>query len=320
MTGKSAFLGSERPGADPARALFHVIPAPLETSVSYGGGTSRGPGAILEASNYLELWDGESLPADAGIYTAPAVDCSAGTEAALEGIRAACEEAFAAGAVPVVLGGEHTVTLGALRAAADRFHAAEVGIVQFDAHADLRDTYHGDSLSHACVMRRGMDLGFRLFQAGVRSLSEEDIACRDRYGICRLDAREAAGYGASSAAAAGEPAGPAAPLANTPVPAAAVPVTALALPGDFPRLVYLTFDVDGFDPSVISATGTPEPGGLLWYQALAMIESVAASGRRIVGFDVVELAPDPASRPSDFTAARLVYNIMGIVSRAADSS
>lgn len=298
MTGK--FLGSERPGTDPVRALFHVIPAPLETSVSYGGGTSRGPGAILEASNYLELWDGESVPADAGIYTAPAVDCSAGTEAALEGIRAACEEAFAAGAVPVVLGGEHTVTLGALRAAADRFGAAEVGIVQFDAHADLRDTYHGDSLSHACVMRRGMDLGFRLFQAGVRSLSEEDIACRDRYGICRLDAREAAGYGASSAAA--------------------VPVTALALPGDFPRLVYLTFDVDGFDPSVISATGTPEPGGLLWYQALAMIESVAASGRRIVGFDVVELAPDPASRPSDFTAARLVYNIMGIVSRAAGSS
>jgi len=168
-----------------------------------------------------------------------------------------------------------------------------VGVVQFDAHGDLRDSYQGDVLSHACVMRRGLDLGFRLFQVGQRSLSLEDIECRKRFGIPHLDAREAAGFG---------PAGKA--------------VTALPLPADFPRLVYLTFDVDGLDPSVIPATGTPEPGGLGWYQSLAMIESVLASGRGIVGFDVVELAPDGTSRPSEFAAARLVYEIMGVVERA----
>ncbi len=288
-----AFLASERPNADPAKAFFHVVPAPLEASVSYGGGAAKGPAAIIEASNYLELWDGASVPADAGIHTAAAVDCSRGTEEALEGIRAAVARAYAAGAVPVLLGGEHTVTCGALRATAEAFGAAEVGIVQFDAHGDLRDSYHGDSLSHACVMRRGLDLGFRLFQVGQRSLSAEDIECRRRFGIPHLDAREAAGLG---------------PGGN--------PVTVLSLPADFPRLVYLSFDVDGLDPSVIPATGTPEPGGLGWYQSLAMIESVAASGRRIVGFDVVELAPDGTSRPSEFAAARLVYDIMGIAERA----
>lgn len=304
MSDRPRFLTSEQPEVDPGKAFFHVIPAPLESSVSYGGGTARGPEAILEASNYLELWDGRSVPADSGIYTAPAVDCSAGTEAALDGIRAAAGKAFAAGAVPVILGGEHTVTYGALQAAAETYGSEKVGIVQFDAHGDLRDSYHGDRLSHACVMRRGIDLGFKLFQAGVRSLSLEDIACRKKYRISYLDAREAAGWNAPGN-------GPASP-AITPVP-----VTALTLPDDFPHLVYLTFDVDGLDPSIIPATGTPEPGGLDWYQALAMIESAASSGRKIIGFDVVELAPDASSRSSDYAAARLVYNIMGIIARAA---
>jgi agmatinase len=297
------FLASEQPNIDPGKALFHVIPAPLERSVSYGGGTSRGPEAILEASNYLELWDGRSVPADSGIYTLPAVDCRPGTEAALEGIRTAAEAALGAGAVPALLGGEHTVTLGALRAVAAVFGAEKVGIVQFDAHGDLRDSYHGDPLSHACVMRRGLDLGFKLFQAGMRSLSEEDLLCRKKYGIPYIDAPEAAGWGGSQK----DPS------------LAGMPLSALPLPENFPPLVYLTFDVDGLDPSIIPATGTPEPGGLGWYQALGMIESVAASGRKIIGFDVVELAPDAASRASEFAAARLVYNIMGIIARGSGS-
>jgi len=309
MNTSPAFLSAERPNADPSKAFFHVIPAPLEASVSYGGGAAKGPAAIIEASNYLELWDGSSVPADAGIHTSAAVNCSRGAEEALEGIRGAAARAYAAGAVPVLLGGEHTVTLGALRATAEAFGADKVGIVQFDAHGDLRDSYHGDPLSHACVMRRGLDLGFALFQVGQRSLSGEDIECRRRFGIPHLDAREAAGFG-PAAGGSGEHPYPEAGVRT------AVPVTALPLPVDFPRLVYLTFDLAGLDPSVIPATGTPEPGGLGWYQSLAMIESIAASGRRIVGFDVVERAPDGASRPSEFAAARLVYDIMGIVERA----
>jgi agmatinase len=300
MNSCPAFLESERPNAAPDLAAFHVIPVPMEMGISYGRGTSEGPAAILEASTHLEVWDGEGIPVDSGIHTAEFVDCSGGVQDVLGRIEAAVRAAFGAEAIPVLLGGEHTVSLGALEATAGVFGAGKVGIVQFDAHADLRDSYGGNPYSHACVMRRGVELGFPLFQVGVRSLSPEEVEFRARHRIPCLDAREAAGYGAARSgrkAADGQP------------------VRVIELPGDFPDLVYLSFDVDGLDPSIVPSTGTPEPGGLGWYQALSMIESVVASGRRIVGFDVVELAPDPGSRMSDFTCARLVYDIMGIAIR-----
>ena len=285
---RAAFLDSERPNAEAADALFHLIPVPWERSVSYGRGAAFGPAAIIEASRQLEVWTGRDLPLDRGIHSLPPINCRGGVETVLGRIEKTVRAALELGKLPVLLGGEHTVSLGAFRAL-----PKSTGLVQIDAHADLRDRYENDSFSHACVMRRACDLGLALYQAGVRALSPEEVAFRAERKIGHLDGREAASLG----------------------------LRRLDLPADFPREVYLSFDLDGLDPSIIPETGTPEPGGLGWYQALDMIESIAESGRRIVGFDVVELAPSTRGRgpavssPSAFAAARLVYEIMGVAGR-----
>jgi agmatinase len=272
------FLASEIPDAPPEECRFHIIPAPLEATVSYGGGTARGPDAILEASFYLEAYDGSGTPCDAGIATLAAVQ-------GLEEIEAAVSKAWNAGATPVLLGGEHTVTLGALRAL--KKAGREFGVVQFDAHADLRDVYEGDPLSHACVMRRAVDdLGLPLFQVGVRALSEAEDRFRGERDIPFVDAADLAADGTDS----------------------------LTLPPEFPGEVYLTIDVDVLDPSIMPSTGTPEPGGLGWYTLLSLIES-CLRGRRTLGFDVVEFAPLPALRAPDTTAATLVYRVMAMLER-----
>ncbi|MDD5706735.1 MAG: arginase family protein, partial [Kiritimatiellae bacterium] len=163
------FLHSEYPNAAPDRAVFHAIPVPMELSVSYGGGTAAGPAAILNASGQLEADDRGAMPGQFGIHTQPPVRPERGrrgAEAWLAVIERRVDQALRAGARPLLLGGEHTVTLGAARA----FRAAgrRVGFVQFDAHADLRDCYEGSPLSHACVMRRIVELGFPLLQLATR--------------------------------------------------------------------------------------------------------------------------------------------------------
>lgn len=282
---ESHFLASEIANYDPQDAFFHVIPAGFEATVSYVGGTAKGPAAILEASNQLELWDGESVPAESGIYTTEAVDCSGSAEEVLEAIQKKVEASLSMDAIPVLLGGEHTVTLGALRALHKK--GERFGVVQFDAHADLRDMYEGSPLSHACVMRRALDLDIPIFQIGVRAMCQEEAHLRRHRRIPHLDARA---------------------LAFDEIPP-------MLLPPEFPENVYITFDVDGLDPSVIRATGTPVPGGLGWHQALALVERVVA-GRRVVGLDVVELAPQPGDHASDFAAAQLAYCLMGAALRS----
>lgn len=281
---QKGFLESEigRPG--PEESLFHIIPVPLEATVSYGGGASKGPAAILEASQQLELFDGAGVPGEKGIFTHQPINCQGDIEAVITRIEQKVREVLKAGKTPFLLGGEHTVTLGALRALHDV--CGGFGVVQFDAHADLRDSYEGSKYSHACVMRRALDMKLEIFQIGVRSLSPEEVDLRDRLNIGRLDARE---------------------LSLSPMPEK-------ILPDNFPRNVYITFDVDGLDPSVIPETGTPEPGGLNWWQAMLILERVSA-GRNILGMDVVELAPVENSRVSAFAAARLVYNMMGVADR-----
>ena len=283
----SAFFASEYAPSAPENALFHIIPAPLEHTVSYGKGAARGPAAILEASQQLEAWDGSSCPGALGIHTAQVVDCSGGMEAALQHIERSTKEALAHNALPVLLGGEHSATLGVLRALTERH--GHFGIVQIDAHADLRFQYLDSLYSHASVMRRAVeDLGLRLAQFGVRDLCLEEVQARRDFKVHFLDARDVARAG---------------------VPAA-------LLPADFPESVYVSFDVDGLDPACIPATGTPVPGGLGWYDALAIIERCIHK-RRVIGFDVVELAPVPGLHASDYAAARLVYHIMGLVERNA---
>jgi len=287
-----SFLASEYRNGDES-ALFHVLPVPLERSVSYGGGTKRGPSAILKASSQLEVFDGWSTPGEEGIRTLPPVNCRGSVEKVLERISDATEGILARRSIPVLLGGEHTVSCGAFMALSRWYgnEAGKIGIIQIDAHGDLRDSYEGSKYSHACVMRRGVDRGFPIFQLGIRSLSPEEIELRQELSI---------------------------PYRDGPELCSAPPVTEVSLPAEFPKEIYLTIDVDGLDPSVIPGTGTPEPGGLGWYQTLSLIESIA-SQRKIIGFDCVELAPQRGSSISEFTAARLVYQVMGIISRSLRS-
>lgn len=301
MKSTPQFLESEIEVRAAADCRFQVIPVPFEATVSYGGGTAGGPAAILEASCQLETptaykagynQTGCNLPLEQGIFTWPAVDCSGPAEMVLERIEAAVEQALASGprALPVLLGGEHSVTLGALRALKKRY--GQFGVIQFDAHADLRDSYEGSPYSHACVMRRAVDdLGLALLQFGVRSLSPEEVEFRKLKEIPHLDASQAMFPLSSSF----EPTG--------------------IIPDDFPHQAFLTFDIDALDASLMPATGTPEPGGLFWWDALRLVEA-SLSGRTCLGFDVVELAPIAGLHAPDFTAARLVYEIMGIIDAA----
>ena len=282
------FLESEveRERANKTAPLFQIIPVPLEQTVSYGGGTARGPGAILMASQQLERWDGFSEPLVAGIKTRPFVDCAGDIATIFARLEEVVEAVLDESGIPVVLGGEHTVSLAPIRVL-QRSCLEPIGIVQLDAHADLRDSFEGSPFSHACVMRRAIEeCGCRLFQFGVRALCREEIAARLSYGVDHLDGRAIA----------------------------ATKLADFVLPADFPQNIYLTLDVDGLDPSVIGATGTPVPGGPGWYQTLTFLER-ALAGRKVLGFDLVELAPRKGDHASDFAAAQLIYAVMGIITR-----
>jgi agmatinase len=271
----------------PERARFHVVPVPYEKTVSYGGGTRKGPGAIIKASSQLERFDGASDPGAEGIYTWPAVDCSGKPEKVIDLISRNVKAILEMKKIPVVLGGEHTVTWGVIKGYLDAGEK-DFGVVQIDAHADLRDAYEGDKYSHASVMRRVVEAGVPLVQLGNRAYCEEEVEARRKHKVLAFDANEL------------------------------VPknVSKIRLPAKFPRRVFFTVDVDGIDPSVLPATGTPVPGGLGWYQTLGLFESVARQ-RRIIGFDIMEFAPIPGFHAFDFAAAMLTYKLMGIVQRCS---
>ncbi|MBY6068890.1 agmatinase [Leisingera aquaemixtae] len=266
---------------DPATARFRVIPVPLERTVSYGGGTEGGPEAILEASVELERLYRDAEPCAAGIVTQDAVDCTGPLPQVMERIAARTEAAVAAGAVPVTLGGEHALSYGAVRGVA-RALGRPVGIVQIDAHADLRKAYQDERHSHASVMQLlAEEDGIRIAQYGVRAMSQEEVDRRAACNVISIDAEELV-------------------TGN---------IHSVTLPEDFPQDVYVSFDVDGLDPAILPATGTPVPGGLGYYQALNIVRS-ALAGRNLAGCDVVELAPTEDSRVSEFTTAQITYALM----------
>jgi agmatinase len=202
--------------------------------------------------------------------------------ATLERIERVAREIVSGGKFLVALGGEHSVTAPLVRAV--RGKNPGLGVLQLDAHADLRDSFEGSPHNHACVMRRVIDDGVPLAQVGVRSLTGEERALIRELGICTVFAPEAVGEPVESW----------------------IGRVLSALPED----VYVTVDLDAFDPAVMPATGTPEPGGLDWYRALAVLREVARR-KRIVGFDVVELAPIPGNVAPDFLAAKLAYRLLG---------
>ncbi len=283
------FLSSEIENTSPQEAYFHVIPVAFEFSVSYGTGTKFGPSAILEASDQLELYDAytNSSPALRGIHTQTAID-EAEPIAMLNVLSQATTEALEVGAMPVILGGEHSISYGALRAIKEKI--PHFGIIHIDAHADLRDSYEGTKWSHASAMKRALELDIPIVQFGTRAYCEEEKQARIEHSVTAYDAHcfmNSASY-----------------LPNN------VSEQNL-LPENFPEKVYLSFDVDGLDPSIIPHTGTPVPGGLQWYQTLELIRCILKT-RQLIGFDVVELAPTENSQMSDFATANLVYKIMGL--------
>ncbi|WP_171102584.1 agmatinase [Ruegeria sp. HKCCD7255] len=276
----SIFLDSELSESERQQsARFHVIPVPLERTVSYGSGTQVGPSAIIEASNELERLCKGIEPCAAGIFTHDAVACDGPLPEVMERIAAKTEAVVRAGQIPVALGGEHSLSYGAVSGVA-RALDEPIGIVQIDAHADLRIAYQGEVHSHASVMHLLTQQGIRLAQFGVRALCPQEAESRVANNVFHLDAEELV-------------------TGN---------IHSVTLPKDFPQKVYVSFDVDGLDPSQMPATGTPVPGGLSFYQALHLVEN-ALQGRQCVGFDVVELAPN-GDAAWDFTAAQIVYRLM----------
>lgn len=282
MAERADFLDSELSATerDPATAKFRVIPMPLEKTVSYGAGTSNGPAAILEASQELERLCVGVEPCVSGIFTEAEIDCSGDISNALAALRAKTRVIAGNQQIPVTLGGEHSLTYGAVMGIVDVL-SEPIGIVQIDAHADLRNAYQGERHSHASVMHLLAEEGVQLAQFGVRALCDEEVKSRKRHQVFFKDAEELVVNG----------------LMQVP------------LPEDFPHHVYVSFDVDGLDPSIMPATGTPVPGGLGYYQALHLVEH-ALKGRACVGFDVVELAPMAGQTAWDFTAAQIAYRIM----------
>lgn len=276
----SSFLDSElTPSERTEGAKYRIIPVPLERTVSYGSGTENGPAAIIEASNELERITAGNEPCAEGILTEAPVDCAGDLPEVMERISQRTQAAVEAGKIPVTLGGEHSLSYGAVMGVA-RALKKPIGIVQVDAHADLRVAYQGNKHSHASVMHLLSEEGVRLAQFGVRALCQQEVDSRVANNVFFKDAEELV-------------------VGN---------IHEVDLPDDFPDDVYVSFDVDGLDPSQMPATGTPVPGGLGYYQALRLVEH-ALKGRRCVGIDVVELAPD-GNAAWDFTAAQIVYRLM----------
>lgn len=273
------FLGLPRPFAE---ADVAVLPVPYEATVTYRGGTREGPAAIVEASRNLETWDEEMAMdlEELSICTLPALETDGrGPEAMVGRIEEAVGALMDGGPWPLVLGGEHTVTVGAVRAAAKR-HGA-ITVLQIDAHGDLRSRWDDTEYSHACVMRRLREGGLPTVAVGIRSICREEAEYIEAERPPIFWAREIVGkqgWIERVVAALGEK-------------------------------VWLTIDLDGLDPSVLPGTGTPEPGGLSWYEACALLRAVI-EGRRIVGADVVELAPMAGSSVSEVAAAKLICKVL----------
>ena len=273
-----------------ARSRCVVLPVPYEETTSYRKGTRRGPEAIIRASAEMEDYDPELGydPCRAGIHTAPALEpapvleSNGGPEAMAGRVREAVSYYVGQSKLVGMLGGEHSITSGAVAALAERH--PNLSVLIFDAQADLRDDYQGWSHSHACAARRALDHAASLTIVGVRSMTGEEAAFAKERGVA--------------------PHGRVALFPRGPEPIADVDAIVDTLGED----VYVSFDLDAFDPSFMAAVGTPEPGGMGWWEALRILRAVGER-RRIVGFDVVELAPDEGPEACAYTAAKLVYKL-----------
>lgn len=282
------FLGLPEAHSTFTTAQVLILPIPYEGTVSYGHGTAAGPAAIIEASQQVELYDREFDREPAlgyGVHTLPALNLPADPAAAVDQIATAVEEAARSGKLVVGLGGEHTISVGfgrGLLAALAANGRQPLTVVQIDAHSDLRDEYEDSPYSHACIARRLLEdeRVEQMLQLGIRSVCTEEVAFArahpDRVRVWYAEEVHAGQWREELIA---------------------------RLLG---RRVYLTIDVDGLDPAIVPATGTPEPDGLTWPETLDILRTVAQAAS-IVGLDCVELAPHEGQHAADFAVAKLLY-------------
>lgn len=278
------FLGLPAAETPFEAARVVLLPVPYEATVSWMGGTRHGPSALIEASHYIELYDHEldSEPYHIGLHTLPELVLpGSGPADALAVLRETMDALLAAGKFVIMIGGEHSLSAPPILAHADR-NDGPLSVLQLDAHTDLRPEYDGTPHSHASVMHRVRDR-VGVVPVGIRSLTkdERDLARREQIPIVFSHELQQPGW---------------------------MDRVLDALGPD----VYITFDVDYFSPALMPSTGTPEPGGGEWHPTLALLERVFRE-RRVVGCDVVELAPIPGLVAPDFLAAKLVYKMIGFL-------
>lgn len=293
------FLGlpEELTTADRARAW--LLPIPYEGTTSYGAGTRNAPAAIIAASRQVEWFDREfdcEPVVRFGIHTlSPLALVHRSPEAMVQAIEEAVATILSGSPTPevlAVLGGEHTVSVGVVRGLARAKGPTDLVAVQIDAHADLRDEYEESPYSHACAARRILDT-CPVFQIGIRNLSAAEEAFRRQSDRVRTFFAEESLEGAEL-----------------------LEELAKFVRG---KRVFLTIDLDGLDPSIMPAVGTPEPGGLSWARTLEVVRVVCRESVGVPAFDVVELAPIPSLNGPDFLAAKLVYKILSLALLRADA-
>lgn len=265
-------------------AKFAVVPVPYDLTSTYQPGSRQGPAAILAASANMEIYD-EELQKETcreGIYTAPFVPVDArGPQYMVDAVRQVIAGIVADHKIPVMLGGEHSISYGAVQAMKAVY--PDISVLHFDAHADMRDTYQGSPYSHACVARRIFET-CPIVQVGIRSMSTEEAVF--------MKAQQVATYSADF-------------VLDEPEWLEAV---SERLSGD----VYVSIDLDALDPAFMPATGTPEPGGITWRHILKLLRAVSKKCM-VRGFDVVELSPIPGLVAPDFLATKMIYRIMGYI-------
>jgi len=276
-------------GLDPELSDFEksrvlIWPVPFEKTVSYGHGTKEGPRAIIDASRNMELYDEElgGETCSIGIHTLPALDADSEPAEMMDALKQGALKLLETGKFVCMLGGEHSITPPVVHAHAEKF--ADLSVLQIDAHADLRDSYDGTPFSHASAMRRVVEK-CPAVQVGIRSISTAEALAIPLLKTCIFFAKDIAGKTDWIDAA----------------------IDALT------SNVYLTIDIDGLDPSIAPDTGTPEPGGLGWYEVLALIRRLAEK-RNVVGMDCVEVS-GAGSNLTPFAASKLIYKTLGYVFR-----
>lgn len=281
MTNKIKFSPLPEVNAKLENAKIVILPVPYDGTSTWIKGADKGPAALFEASQKLELYDIEtdSEVYRQGIFTAPAVSEKSAPEKMVAAVKQAVAGFIAQNKLVVTVGGEHSVTIGAVEAHHENYK--NLSVLQLDAHADLQPEYYGSKYNHGCVMARVREF-CPIVQVGIRSMSaaEKPFIQKDRIFFAG-EMHNQAGWQEQAVAK----------LTNR---------------------IYITIDLDVFDPGVLPATGTPEPGGLGWNQVLEFLKMVSGQ-KEIVGFDVVELCPNPQARASDFIAAKLIYKLLSYI-------